>query len=60
MTLVAPIELAHSAGGSNTSFVVPSNLQPGNYIVYAYLQYPNGITGVDSNLATVSKGQVVK
>ncbi len=56
MTLVAQIELAHSASGSNTSFVMPSNLPPGNYILYAYLQYPNGITGVFSNLATVSKG----
>ena len=53
MTLVAPIELAHSAGGSNTSFVMPSNLSPGNYILYAYIQYPNGVTGVFSNLATV-------
>jgi hypothetical protein len=56
MTLVAPIELAHSAGGSNASFVMPSNIPPGNYILYAYIQYPNGITGVFSNLATVSKG----
>jgi hypothetical protein len=56
MTLVAPIELAHSAGGNNASFVMPSNIPPGNYILYAYIQYPNGITGVFSNLATVSKG----
>jgi hypothetical protein len=60
MTLGAPIDLGHYASGSNSDFVMPSNLQPGNYILYAYLQYPNGVTGVFSNLATVSKGEVIK
>jgi hypothetical protein len=60
MTLGAPIDLGHYASGSNSGFVMPSNLPPGNYILYAYLQYPNGVTGVFSNLATVSKGEVVK
>jgi hypothetical protein len=61
MTLGAPVDLSHYASGSNNSgFVMPSNLPPGNYILYAYLQYPNGITGVFSNLATVSKWEVVK
>lgn len=61
MTLGAPVDLSHYASGSNNSgFVMPSNLPSGNYILYAYLQYPNGITGVFSNLATVSKGEVVK
>jgi hypothetical protein len=32
---------------------VPSNLKYGNYILYVYLQYPYGITGVFSNAATV-------
>ncbi|MDQ6724440.1 MAG: hypothetical protein M3Z01_09295 [Thermoproteota archaeon] len=55
MTLGAPIDLAHS-GGAASGFIMPSNLTPGNYILYAYLQYPDGITGVFSNLATVTGG----
>lgn len=53
MSLGAPIDLAHSGGGSN-GFIMPSNLPSGNYILYVYIQYPYGITGVFSNLATVA------
>ena len=53
MTLGTPITLGNYAPGTS-GFIIPSNLPPGNYILYVYLQYPEGITGVFSNLATVA------
>lgn len=58
MTLGTPITLGNYAPGAS-GFIMPSNLPPGNYILYIYLQYPEGITGVFSNLATVEKGTVI-
>src|SRR6476659_8982409 len=68
MTLGKPIDMSHYstavAGGGegqeggnskiNSSFIVPTNLKSGNYILYIYLQYPYGITGVFSNAATIT------
>jgi len=68
MTLGKPIDMGHYstavAGGGegqeegnsniNSSFIVPTNLKSGNYILYIYLQYPYGITGVFSNAATIT------
>lgn len=58
MTLGTPITLGNYAP-SASGFIMPSNLPPGNYILYVYLQYPEGIAGVFSNLATVEKGTVI-
>ncbi len=55
MTLGAPLVIGNYAPGA-AGFIMPSNLPTGNYILYVYLQYPNGITGVFSNLTTVVKG----
>ena len=55
MTLGAPHVIGNYAPGA-AGFIMPSNLPTGNYILYVYLQYPNGITGVFSNLITVEKG----
>ncbi len=44
---------ATDVGNKDNIFITPSNLTSGNYILYAYLHYPNGITGVFSNLAEV-------
>jgi hypothetical protein len=67
MTLGKPIDVGHYstavAGGGgqegghsniNSSLIVPTNLKSGNYILYVYLQYPYGITGVFSNAATIT------
>lgn len=58
MTLGTPIELGHYIagvdGGGSNSFIMPTNLQSKNYILYVYLQYPYGITGVFSNAAIVT------
>ena len=68
MTLGKPIDMGHYstavAGGGegqeggnskiNSSFIVPTNLKSGNYILYIYLQYPYGIKGVFSNAATIT------
>jgi len=68
MTLGKPIDMGHystavASGGEgqeggnskiNSSFIVPTNLKSGNYILYIYLQYPYGITGVFSNAATIT------
>jgi len=68
MTLGKPIYIGHygigavNATGSSesnsstvkSSFTIPTNLKSGNYILYVYLQYPYGITGVFSNAATVT------
>ena len=68
MTLGKPIDMGHYstavAGGGegqeggnsniNSSFIVPTNLKSGNYILYIYLQYPYGITGLFSNAATIT------
>jgi len=68
MTLGKPIDMGHYstavAGGGegqeggnsniNSSFIVPTHLKSGNYILYIYLQYPYGITGVFSNAATIT------
>jgi hypothetical protein len=53
------IDLAHYIAEqreeeSSISFVMPKHFQAGNYILYVYLLYPYGITGVFSNAATVS------
>ncbi len=53
MSLGTQIDLAHSGGGPS-GFIMPSNLPSGNYILYVYIQYPDGITGVFSGLATVA------
>ncbi len=49
MTLGAATDL----GNKDNSFTAPSNLTSGNYILYAYLHYPNGITGVFSKVVEV-------
>jgi len=68
MTLGKPIDMGHYstavAGGGegqeegnsniNSSFIFPTHLKSGNYILYIYLQYPYGITGVFSNAATIT------
>jgi hypothetical protein len=70
MTLGKPIDIGHygavdvgdggakesnsSSSNNNKSFIIPTNLKSGNYILYVYLQYPYGITGVFSNAATVT------
>ena len=43
-----------NSNSNNKSFIMPTNLKSGNYILYVYLQYPYGITGVFSNAATVT------
>jgi hypothetical protein len=53
------IDLAHYIAEqgeekSNINFIMPKQFQAGNYILYVYLQYPYGITGVFSNAATLS------
>ena len=67
MTLGKPIDIGHygigavnTTGGSESnsstvksSFTIPTNLKSGSYILYVYLQYPYGITGVFSNAATI-------
>ncbi|HXT83679.1 MAG TPA: hypothetical protein VN704_05020 [Verrucomicrobiae bacterium] len=45
---------ATDVGNKDNSFITPSNLTSGNYILYAHLHYPNGITGVFSNLVEVA------
>lgn len=55
MTLGGQIEIAYFDGGKGGVFVIPPNLIPGKYILYTYIQYPYGITGVFSNLATMIK-----
>jgi hypothetical protein len=35
-------------------FTMPTNIVPGKYVLYLYLYYPDGITGVFSNIATVT------
>jgi hypothetical protein len=54
MTVGAQIDLGHSSVGGSSDFIVPSNLPHGNYVLFVYLQYPYGITGVFSNIATVT------
>jgi hypothetical protein len=70
MALGKPIDIGHydavdvgdggskesnsSSSSSSSSFIMPTNLKSGNYILYVYLQYPYGITGVFSNAATVT------
>jgi hypothetical protein len=66
MTLGKPIDIGHygavdvrgggvkESNSSSSSFIMPTNLKSGNYILYVYLQYPYGITGVFSNAATVT------
>ena len=69
ITLGKPIDIGHygavdigdggakesnSSSSSSSSFIMPTNLKSGNYILYVYLQYPYGITGVFSNAATVT------
>ena len=51
---------ATALGNKDNSFTVPSNLTSGNYILYAYLHYPNGITGVFSNIASITNGIAAK
>jgi hypothetical protein len=55
MTLGGQTDIAHFGGGKGGSFVIPPNVTPGNYILYAYIQYPYGITGVFSNFATIKR-----
>lgn len=54
MTLGSLVDLGNQAIGSN-GFILPANITPGNYIMYVYLQYPHGITGVFSNFVTIIK-----
>ncbi len=54
MTLGDIIDLGTKAVGTN-GFMIPSNLTPGDYILYVYFKYPYGITGIFSNLVAISK-----
>lgn len=54
MTLGGQTDIAHFVRGKGGNFVIPSNMAPGKYILYTYLQYPYGITGVFSNFATIN------
>jgi hypothetical protein len=53
MTLGGQTDIAHFGGGKGGSFDIPPNVTPGNYILYTYVQYPYGITGVFSNFVTI-------
>lgn len=54
MTLGGVVDLGNQTIGSK-GFILPTNIAPGNYIMYVYLQYPYGITGVLSNYVTIIK-----
>lgn len=47
--------IANFIGQNGGVFVIPTTLPLGNYILYVFIQYPYGITGVFSNLATIVK-----
>lgn len=53
MTLGGQIGIAQFGGGKGGSFIIPHNVTPVNYILYVYIQYPNGTTGVFSNIIMV-------
>ena len=55
MTLGGQTDIAHFGDGKGGIFIIPTTLSPGNYILYAYVQYPYGITGVFSNIAKIEK-----
>lgn len=52
MTLGSLIDLGNQTIGS-AGFVLPSEITPGNYIMYVYLQYSHGISGIFSNYVTI-------
>ena len=55
MTLGGQTDIANFSGGKGGAFVIPSTIAPGNYILYTYIHYPYGITGVFSNYATIKR-----
>jgi hypothetical protein len=55
MQIGQPIDLGNYNNDTSGNFVIPQITQPGNYILYVYLHYPYGVTGVFSNELTVAK-----
>jgi hypothetical protein len=55
MRMSSPMDLGNYSDG-NIGVVLPSNITPGDYILYVYLHYPDGITAVFSNLISITKG----